>query len=522
MPSLVELQHNPYIPEMRVLIDGKQPPDFSRLVQYSDEDIWYWYKDILDAIYSEIRNDFAISFTGTPQDAEVLEFVCRHHKFCRGFKARDFMVSDPLQMRMQRLNQYIKRTNNVAFSKTIIDASFLLTPKMQGYLEDISAIDVNNLFCAVRVSTLGMQSPFEETENGFMFLIADSSESVDNYIQRFQTRKPIFVIFIGRENGLREVTDRALIYDATPDSMFNTIFSCFLQAPLLMAFRRCIKSIQASKNDAELKKLSCIEPLIGVEVENRIEVGKSAKISVSLDPPLGQVPKLIYKIANHHVASCDGLCVFGKQEGSANLEVYRSGDAKPFAVREISVYKRNRITKLILSDDSLLLGVGDRKRIKCDYAPVDADNTQTITWKSSDESVIRIDKNGGISAISKGACRIICTAENVSAQCICTVKPYLKDISVDIELEEGVLYLEPLSEITLQVAITPSDCVDGELTVVSSDYNVVNVVKNTLYAKDKGEAEITIRNSTGRVSQSFKAVIAKKKVGFFKSLFGKK
>ena len=51
---------------------------------------------------------------------------------------------------------------------------------------------------------------------------------------------------------------------------------------------------------------------------------------------------------------------------------------------------------------------------------------------------------------------------------------------------------------------------------------MVNVVKNTLYAKDKGEAEITIRNSTGRVSQSFKAVIAKKKVGFFKSLFGKK
>ena len=522
MQSVIELEYNPYIPQLNIRIDGKQPPNFSRLVQYSDEDIWYWYKDILDAIYSEIRNHFVVSFTGRTQDAAIVECICRRHKFCKGFKTKTFAIADPMQIRMQKLNKYIKHTNKATYTKTIIDATFLLTPKTQEHMEDILTIDVNNLFCSVRISTIGSRAKYEESETGFLFLILDSDESVEDYVEKQQTQKPIFVISLGGIAGLYAVTDHAWYYGASNDTLFNTIFSCLLQVPLLLAFRRCIGSIQSLATDLELAKISSVEPLIIIDVDNSIELGKSTKISVTLDPPTSQPPKLIYKIVNQNVASCDGLCVFGKQEGTANLELYRIGDSKPFVVKEITVYKRNRIKSLILSDDSLLLGIGDKKRIKLDYAPTDADNAHTIAWKSSDKRVACINKSGEVTAMSEGTCRIICTAENASAQCICTVKPYLRDISLGIELEDGVLYLEPLSEITLQVTKIPSDCVDGEITVISSNYNAVNVIKNTLYVKDKGEAEITIKNSDGRISQTFKAVVAKKKVGFFKTLFRRK
>lgn len=522
MPNLVELQYNPYIPNLSILIDGKQPPDFSRLVQYSDEDIWIWCWDILDAVYSEIRNDFFVFFTGTVEDAKVLERICKQHKFCCGFKANDFIITESLQTRMKKLNQYIKKKGITTYTKTVIDAVFLIPPKMQKYLEDIVSIDVNNLFCSVRVTTIGLNSDYDETKNSFLFLVTNSDGIGTERLERFSTKKPAFVLVVGAQEGLLKIAKNGWYFGTSAEGLFNTIFMCLLQAPLLNAFRRCIKSIQQKADNTEFYKIYAIEPIINIGVSGEIEIGRSSKIIVSLDPPVGYAPKLIYKMINQSVASCDGLCVFGKQEGIANLEVYREGDKKPFCTKEIRVYKRNRIAKIILSDDSILLGKGDRNRIRCEYIPQNADNICSITWRSSDESIVKVDNNGTITAVGVGNCRIMCVAENVSEQCMCIVKPYLEEITFEFELEEGVMNLEPMQEIELKIGTYPDNCVDDALIITSSDCNAVNAIKNTLYAKAKGESIITVTNSNGRISRSFKAIVAKKKVGFFKTIFNKK
>ena len=46
----ISLEYNPYLPELNILIDGKQPPQYSRLTQFVDEDIWIWHSEILDVI----------------------------------------------------------------------------------------------------------------------------------------------------------------------------------------------------------------------------------------------------------------------------------------------------------------------------------------------------------------------------------------------------------------------------------------------------------------------------------------
>jgi len=522
MPSLVEITYNPYIPNLSILIDGKQPPDFSRLVQYSDEDILFWYWEILDAIYLEIRNNFVISFTGTAQDAQVFENVCRLHKFCCGFKARDFIISEQLQIRMKRLNQYIKKTSDMTYVKTVIDAIFLIPPPMQGYLEDIVSIDVNNIFCAVRVNTIGLSSNYKETENSFLFLLSNSDEIGIARLEQLTLKKPAFILVIGNQDGMYKITKNAWYYGTSQEGLVNAIFMCLLQAPLLLAFRRCVKSIHSKTNSTEFYRIYATAPLIDIDVIDVIELGKSAKITVSFDPPVGKEPDLIYKVTNQNIASCDGLCVFGKQEGIASLEVYQEGDKKPFHTKELRVIRRNRITKIMLSDDSILLGKGDRKRVGCDYAPQNADNVSSITWKSSDESVVSVDSNGTLAAVGAGNCRIICSAENISAQCMCTVKPYLEYIIFEFELHDGVMNLEPMTVVKLKIKTYPDSCVDDEWTITSSDCNAVNAVKDTLYAKAKGNAIITVKNSSGRISQNFEVVVTKKKAGFFKTIFSKK
>lgn len=71
MPREVEIEYNPYKPQLKVVIDGVQIPAFSRLVQYSDEYIWQWAPEIIDALYAEVHDDFILSFIGTDQDAEI-------------------------------------------------------------------------------------------------------------------------------------------------------------------------------------------------------------------------------------------------------------------------------------------------------------------------------------------------------------------------------------------------------------------------------------------------------------------
>lgn len=524
MPSLIEMQYNPYLPDFSVLLNGKQPPDLSRLVQYSDEDLCFWYKDILDVIYSEIRDDFAVSFTGTPQDSKIIEYICKEHAHCRGFRSKEFVISTPLQSRMKDLNQYIKRENGVAYEKTIIDSVFMIPSQLKGFLEEINSIDITNLFCTVRISTIGLRSDYAETDNSFLFLITDESEAGVERIGQLNLRKPAFVFVIGDREGLLKVNNKGWYWGVSADGLVNAVFKCMLQTPLLFAFRKCINSLGNIYQNNALRKMFSVDPIVNVTVNDNVEAGKSVKIEISLDPPVGIVPKLVFKTTNMNVLTCDGLNVYGRQEGISDFEVYMPGDKKPFFMKPIKVYRRNRITKIIISDDSLLLGKGDKKRITCDYYPRDADNSSTISWKSSNTEVVRIDQNGDLIAVGFGNCRIICTAENVSAQCICTVKPYLEKIELKTPLEDDVLKLEPFQEITLDFATYPADCVDDKIVVTTSDFNAVNVVGKTLYAKIGGEAIITVKNISGRINETFKAVVTSgntKKVGFFAKLFGK-
>lgn len=522
MPNVVQVQYNPYIPRLSILINGKQPSEFSQLIQYSDEDIWQWGPSLLNTLYSELRDDFYISFIGSEQDAQVVRCLCAKHEHCKGFQAKHFQISDSLQTRMKNLNRYIKSKQITTYSRSIIDAVFLLSANMQKYMEDISGLDINNLFCSVRVSTTAIRSSYEEFGNGVLFLLTDDAGSGLDSLNQCSLHQPVFVIKVGSENGLKDVTASCWVYATTEDMMFETIFACFLQMPLLLAFRRCIQSISGVETSRHLKRLRCIEPMVNVAVATTVEVGKSIPISVSLDPPGGQIPDLIYKVRNQKVVSCDGLCVYGLQEGTSVFEVYRSGEKSPFFEQKITAYERNRIVRIILSDDVLILGLNDRKVLSCDYAPKDADNINEIIWKSSNPDVVTVDGRGRLIANGLGQSRIICTAENVSAQCLCTVKPYLSNISADIPLEENALRLEPMDAYELSIETSPKDCIDDKIIVETSDFNVVNVVNYTLYAKSCGNAVITIRNINGRISQTFSVVVAKKKVGFFKKLFGTK
>ena len=522
MAATVTLTYNPYIPQLSILVNGKHLSAYSRLIKYSDEDIWNWNNEILDEIYSELRDEFYLVFVGNANDAEIMRYHCNQYRYCIGFEASEFVICNSLQKRLGLLNQYLKKNKITSYERTVIQAVFIICPEMQRFTENIEHIDVNNLFCTTHIRIVNtIPEHFESTDNTYYFWLSSGVSDSPEFIEKLPKNNPIFRICAGEKNELYLVNETMIAYETTDENLILTIFKCFLEMPLIKALRACYWSVQKiNKNANELKVISTIEPVVKISIDKKIEVGKSNPIRISFEPLVEEHPRLIFKVLNEKIAVTDNICVFGKQAGQTKLEVYRYGSQKPFEIIDINIVARKRIKKLILSDDELVLGIGDTKKIQCDYSPEDADNSQDITWSSTDKSVVTVDSNGNIKCLKQGNCRVICTAENVSAQCQCEVKPYLQKINVILPENRKELFLEPMQEYNLVIEKEPVDSIDSQITVSSSDYNVANVIGNKIIAKNIGTATITVLNSTKRKSLNFSVMVVKKKGGFLKKYFG--
>lgn len=523
MALIVEVQYNPYIPQMRILLDGNQPPEYSRLIQFSDEDIWEWYNEILEILYQEIRESFYVIFTGTQLDAHIMQYQCERYEYCAGFKAKPFIVSDSLQKRLGRLNQIVKENKKVPCKRTMIHAFFDIAPSLTGWSSELLELNIENLFCCVKMELVNNDVlKYGDNRNSFLFIVSESVEEGIKRLKNYYSRKWIYVLCCGEKTAFHSVNENGLIYEILETDLFKIIFEFLLHRPLLETFRSCIGSFsdEIYCQDA-IHKICMVEPMIKVDVKSEIEVGRSAPIHTKLEPPIGQVPKLQFRIADSQMGMCDGVNVFGKKEGQTNLEVYQYGEKLPFYVQKIKFVRRNRITKLLLSEDELILGIGDTKALKCDVFPENADNKSMITWKSSDRTIVSVDSRGHIKALKRGVCKVICTAENVSSSCICRVKPYLEEIILDIPLDEkGNVQMEAGQEITMGIKLVPEDCIDNSIQFESSDYDVVNVVSGKLMAKNAGKATICVMNKTK--SKMVDVFVLKKKESFFGHIFRKR
>ena len=321
------------------MLNGKPPSAYSRLIQYSDEDLWKWADEILDVIYDELNDDFQLIFVGTDFDAAILEKQCENAPHCIGFRKHNFEVSDPLQNRMKRLNQLIKKSGLTSYQKSIIDACFYVPSAFQSLLEDILALDVNNLFCSVRAQILGAKLAYEETPTSVLFLLAEDYDSGYECLRKIRTEKPAYILIIDGGSGALKVTDKGLFLRTSREEFFRTLFECLLQVPLTTAFRNCVESIHGGgKITYELEKIRSTVPIVSVIVGNEVEVGKSIRLDFLIEPETAQLPGLVCKMQNQETASCNGFNVYGLKEGTSTLEVYRQGSGRPFFIKEIVLF----------------------------------------------------------------------------------------------------------------------------------------------------------------------------------------
>lgn len=508
MTRIVEMQYNPYLPQLRILIDGYCLSDYSKLIQYTDEDIWHWQDKILADVYRELRENFSIRFIGRNCDAEIMAFRCENNPYCIDFMALPFEREVSLQTRLGKLNQILLKRKENKFVKTSINAYFIIGSELDVDREEICMLDIRNEFCCVYPKIIDTIISFEEGEDNYLFVIADTIERAEFLMKNAKGNNPIFVIIKGERTGLHTVNESSYIYEAENEFLISVILDCFLNRPLVQALKKCFISLSETlKKDEEVQRLMSVQPVLKVIVDEIIEIGKNYHIQLVSDLEESNSYRVEYKIQDTSIATINGNYLRGKIPGSTLLEVYYYGETCPFFVKEIRIIKRNRIKQLIMDEDSIVMGAGDQRKLYVEYFPKNADNTDTILWKSTNDSVIEIDNTGMARAVGIGNCRVICCAENVSVETICQVKPYLKDISINVPKDEnGILQMKTGDEIPLHISIFPENCIDGKLVIHSSQPDIVNVANGILYGKKAGTAVVKVGNERKKQELSVRVI----------------
>ncbi len=159
------------------------------------------------------------------------------------------------------------------------------------------------------------------------------------------------------------------------------------------------------------------------------------------------------------------------------------------------------VISISLTNTELLMIEGDSTDLIAIIRPDNATD-KSVTWTSSDESIVTVDQNGNVDAIKQGNAIVTATASNgVKAYCYVTVLPRI--IAVEsIAISDSEIDLTVGDEYTLTATISPDDATDKTITWKSSNRAIATVSENGLVtAIAEGTASIYASSSNGLTAE---------------------
>ena len=114
----------------------------------------------------------------------------------------------------------------------------------------------------------------------------------------------------------------------------------------------------------------------------------------------------------------------------------------------------------------LQISEGDAFRVKYMVEPVELQESATVTWKSSNENVVTVNKRGNIAAVSSGKAKVTASVDNATAVVEVTVNPL---VVTDFKLQ---LSAKGYTGVDIPVEVT--DIVPAAATPASISWEIEN------------------------------------------------
>ncbi|MCR4901783.1 MAG: Ig-like domain-containing protein, partial [Butyrivibrio sp.] len=244
--------------------------------------------------------------------------------------------------------------------------------------------------------------------------------------------------------------------------------------------------------------------------------------------------KATFKSSNTSVVTVDSKGVFTvKKPGTATITATTetSSVVNPTVTSEFTLNVSSPLTAISLNKSSATLNYTGSKastvKLSVSFTPADTDDDKTVTWSSSDTSIVTVDDSGLVTAVAGGSATITAKVGTFAATCDVIVNAPVK--AIDLSETEKRLFTNEASS-TLTVELTPLYTSEKEVVFTSSDISVFTVSDGsgtcdetvTITAKDGSAtatlnrvtssnetAQLTVETANGKYKKTIDVVIAK-------------
>ena len=225
-----------------------------------------------------------------------------------------------------------------------------------------------------------------------------------------------------------------------------------------------------------------------------LAVGETAQLTATVKPDDATDKNVAWTSSDASVAKVDNGKVTAVKSGKATITA-RCGDK----TAECAVTVAVPVSSITLDKTTLSLAVGESAILTATVKPDDATD-KTVTWSSSDESVVKVD-NGKVTALTTGQARITAVIGNITASCDITV--YQSD-NVIIYTTTDKKVLTPYNEDAFGSAIVSNTYV-GDVGIITFEKPVTFIGNMAFYQQSKLESIVIPNTVTTIGKKSFES-----------------
>ncbi len=236
-------------------------------------------------------------------------------------------------------------------------------------------------------------------------------------------------------------------------------------------------------------------------------VGATKSINASVTPTNATNKTINYSSMNPGVAKVDSNGnVTGVSAGTTYISLTAGNKSALYKIDVI-----NKAVNVKLSGISLPatyeLEEGGSGRLSVTYNPSNATN-KTVTWKSSDTSIVTVDGSGYLKALKSGSVTITATSKDgnhtaTSKVTVNAVDRTLKGISLD----KTELTMEMGKTQKLTIIYNPNNAANKNVTWRSTNSNIAKVENGVVTAIKPGKVEIKVISEEGGFQAACQVVV---------------
>lgn len=243
-----------------------------------------------------------------------------------------------------------------------------------------------------------------------------------------------------------------------------------------------------------------------VSDKEEISVGEEVQHIASKLTPNYANDDLVYTSSNEKICTVDAGngTVRGVAEGDCEISVSSKESGKVLDSYTLHVSKVS-VKSITLDKTELTLTLkSEPQKLKLTFDPVDSETTTGLTWESSDEKIVKVSKDGVVTAVGIGSSTITAKIQGKTAKCEVRVLAPLESIQLDkasADLKKG-------ETVDLNVKVNPVYTTDDKtVTWKSSNTNVATVDKNGKVTA-VGAGEATISATVGKFTETCKVTVS--------------